>query len=108
NRYPALDLRLEATLHHLSLTTSTGGDLRAKVNPPIREQADVDALWAAVAEGLVGSVASDHACCPVALKGKDLWTAQPGFGGTALLYPVLLSEGVRKGRISLARAVELG
>jgi len=40
-------------------------------------------------------------------KRGDTWSALPGFGGTSLLYPVLLTEGVRKRGMSLSHAVEL-
>ena len=56
-----------------------------KVNPPIRAQEDVEALWQAVSDRTLQWVASDHACCLEELKGDDLWPAQPGFGGTALI-----------------------
>src|SRR5206468_3901245 len=102
-RYPGLDLRLETTLHHLALTYDSAGDVHGKVNPPIRGRADVDAMWDAVRDGRVGTVASDHAACPDDHKKKDdLWSSQPGFGGTALLYPVLVSEGFHKRGLSLA------
>ncbi len=39
-------------------------------------------------------------------KQRDLWAALPGFGGTALLYPYLVSEGLKRG-LSLARIAEL-
>lgn len=106
-RYPALDLRLETTLHHLALTTDTAGDTHGKVNPPIRGSGDVEAMWAAVRDGRVGTVASDHAACPDDLKRDDLWSSQPGFGGTALMYPVLLSEGFHKRGLPLERIVDL-
>ena len=106
-RYPGLDLRLETTLHHLALTYATG-DAHGKVNPPIRGSADVEAMWQAVGDGRVGTVASDHAACPEQLKKTDdLWSSQPGFGGTALLYPVLVSEGFHKRHLSLARIADL-
>jgi dihydroorotase-like cyclic amidohydrolase len=107
--YPALDVRLETTLHHLCLTYGMleGRGLGGKVNPPIREQADVDALWEGVQSGAIQWVASDHACCMESMKGDDLWPALPGFGGTALLYPVLISEGVHRRGLSLGRVAEL-
>ena len=40
-------------------------------------------------------------------KGDELWPALPGFGGTALLYPVLISEGMHKRGIPLSRLVEV-
>lgn len=107
-RYPALDLRLETTLHHLALTYDTAGDVHGKVNPPIRGRTDVEAMWQAVRDGRVGTVASDHAACPDELKkASDLWSSQPGFGGTALLYPVLVSEGFHKRGLPLARIADL-
>ena len=107
HRYPGLDLRLETTLHHLALTYDTAGDTHGKVNPPIRGADDVEAMWRAVRDGRVGTVASDHAACPDELKKTDLWSSQPGFGGTALLYPVLVSEGFHKRRLPLARIADL-
>jgi dihydropyrimidinase/allantoinase len=108
-RYPGLDANLETTLHHLALACEdlTGKGTGPKVNPPIRHRPDNEALWRAVAAGQIGTVASDHACCGEELKGDDLWPAQPGFGGTALLYPVLLSEGYHKRGLSLARIADL-
>jgi dihydroorotase-like cyclic amidohydrolase len=107
--YPTLDIRAETTLHHLALTYPMleGRGLGGKVNPPIREQHDVDALWDAVADGTIQWVASDHACCLEELKQDELWPAQPGFGGTALIYPVLISEGYHKRKLPLERIAEL-
>lgn len=48
---PYLDVRLETTLHHLALSYETHNDQRGKVNPPIRAQSDVDALWCGVERG---------------------------------------------------------
>ncbi|MEV0454105.1 dihydroorotase [Catellatospora methionotrophica] len=105
-----LDLRCEVTLHHLCLdheSLDRRGGLGAKVNPPIRSVSDTEALWAAVRDGTVDWVASDHACCLEENKGDALWPALPGFGGTALLYPILLSEGMHKRGLSPQRVAEL-
>lgn len=105
--YLHLDVRLETTLHHLALTYATAGGMQGKVNPPIRTEDDRAALWDAVIDGRVDTVVSDHACCFEHQKGEDLWKALPGFGGTALLYPYLVSEGVHRRGLSLARVAEL-
>lgn len=105
--YPSLDVRCETTLHHLVLTHELVEGTGAKVNPPIRTREDVDALWEGVVRGDIDWVASDHACCMEAEKGDDVWPALPGFGGTALLYPVLLSEGFHKRGLSLERVAQL-
>jgi dihydropyrimidinase/allantoinase len=107
-RHPEMDITMETTLHHLALTWATaGGGLKSKVNPPIRTQEDQDALWRALIRGHIDTVVSDHACCMEELKQGDTWTALPGFGGTSLLYPVLLSEGVHKRGLPLARVADL-
>ncbi|MBI4591599.1 MAG: dihydroorotase family protein [Candidatus Rokubacteria bacterium] len=105
--FPHLDIRLETTLHHLALTYETAGGILGKVNPPIRTEDDREALWRAVEDGRIDTVVSDHACCAEADKGRDLWKALPGFGGTALLYPYLLSEGHLRRGLSLVRVAEL-
>jgi dihydropyrimidinase/allantoinase len=109
-----MDMNRETTLHHLALdheTLDARGGLGGKVNPPIRTKSDNEALWEGVRRGHVGTVASDHACCMEAEKGgsgsTDLWPAQPGFGGTALLYPVMLSEGALKRGLPLSRIAEV-
>ncbi len=105
--HPHLDIRLETTLHHLALTYATAGGIPGKVNPPIRTDADREALWRGVLDGRIDTVVSDHACCAEAEKGDNLWSALPGFGGTALLYPYLISEGHFKRGMTLARVAEL-
>jgi dihydropyrimidinase/allantoinase len=105
-QHPELDARLETTLHHLALTYETYNDQLGKVNPPIRAQSDVDALWRGVLRGEIDWVCSDHACCSEENKEGDLWQALPGFGGTALIYPFMLTEGLRRG-LTLERVVDL-
>ncbi|MDQ7829525.1 MAG: dihydroorotase family protein [Armatimonadota bacterium] len=105
--YPHLDIRLETTVHHLALTYDSAGGIRGKVNPPIRTEEDRQALWEAVVRGEVDTVVSDHACCFEEEKGEDLWRALPGFGGTALLYPYLISEGFHRRGVPAARIAEL-
>lgn len=104
---PDLDLRTEVTLHHLCLNHDDLSGLGAKVNPPIRSAADSEALWSGVLSGKVDWVASDHACCLEEHKGDELWPALPGFGGTGLLYPILLSEGMHRRGLPPHRVAEL-
>jgi dihydropyrimidinase/allantoinase len=105
---PDMDIILETTLHHLALTCETAGGVIGKVNPPIRHQEDVDYLWQGIRKGEVDTVVSDHACCMEENKKEDdLWASLPGFGGSSLLYPVLISEGFHKRNVSLTRIAEL-
>jgi dihydropyrimidinase len=78
--------------------------------PPLREKSDVEALWAALRSGLIDTVCTDHA--PWSLQAKldpahDILHLRPGVENLQLLMPMLYSEGVRRGRISLQRFVEL-
>ena len=105
--YPGRDIKLETTLHHLALTYETAGGIeRGKVNPPIRTREDNEALWAGVLRGDIDQIVSDHACCMLEQKQGGTWEAYAGFGGTSLLYPVVFSEGRKRG-LSPARIAEL-
>jgi len=107
--YPELDVRLETTLHHLCLTyeTAQGGIEWGKVNPPIRAASDNEALWQGIMRGDIQQVVSDHACCVRDMKQGGTWEAQPGFGGTALIFPVMVSEGHFKRGLPIQRVAEL-
>jgi dihydroorotase len=89
----------EVTPHHLLLTDDrlTGYDPVNKVNPPLRERTDVAALRAALAEGVIDCVATDHA--PHAAQDKDCeWaSARPGMLGLQTALPVVVSAMVRTG-----------
>lgn len=106
--YPSMDIRLETTLHHLALTYDHAGGIEsAKVNPPIRTGDDVEALWQGVVRGSISQVVSDHACCTIDEKQGGTWEALPGFGGSSLIYPVLMSEGYHRRGLPLERIVDL-
>jgi dihydropyrimidinase/allantoinase len=105
--YPEQDFMMEATLHHLALCNETDYGTLGKVNPPIRGRDDVEYLWQAVLSGAIQTVVSDHACLPSSMKTGDLWNCLPGFGGTSLMFPVLVTEGYHKRGLSLTRIAEL-
>jgi dihydropyrimidinase len=77
--------------------------------PPLRDRADIDAIWEALADGTVDVVATDHCSWPLARKtSADRFTRiPPGMSNLETLVPMLYSEGVVKRRISLERMVEL-
>ena len=74
------DVTAEVTPHHLLLTTDllAGYDPTYKVNPPLRPQEDVDALRAALADGTIDAVATDHA--PHARHDKEHAFVDAAFG----------------------------
>ncbi len=77
--------------------------------PPLRAAEHRDAIWAALADGTVDVVATDH--CSWTLENKlsasRFTRVMPGMSNLETLVPMLYSEGVAKGRISLARMVDL-
>jgi len=78
--------------------------------PPLRDQSDRDALWRGLAAGDIDTVCSDHA--PWTLEDKldpalNVVTARQGVADLETLMPMLFSEGVVTGRISLDRFVEV-
>jgi dihydropyrimidinase len=77
--------------------------------PPLRPPEDRDAVWEALADGTVDVVATDHCSWPLERKrGADRFTRiPPGMANLETLVPMLYSEGVAAGRISLARMVDL-
>jgi dihydroorotase len=97
----------EVTPHHLLLTHEAlvGYDTACKVNPPLREAEDVEALRTALADGTIDCVATDHAPHGVLDKHVELAEAAPGLIGLELCVPLLLGL-VRQGRFGLARLVD--
>ncbi|MEM7326905.1 MAG: amidohydrolase family protein [Actinomycetota bacterium] len=78
--------------------------------PPLRTDADRDALWAGLADGTVSTVCTDHAPWTLEQKLDPSLTAatlRHGMAELETMLPVLWSEGVATGRISVARFVEL-
>ena len=78
--------------------------------PPLREPADVEAMWSGLADGSIHTLGSDHA--PWLLRDKtdaslDVTTARPGVADLETIMPMLFSAGVLAGRISLSRFIEL-
>jgi dihydropyrimidinase len=78
--------------------------------PPLRAEADVDALWAGMRFGTVDTLGTDHAPWTLEQKlsaGGSLDELRPGVADLETVRPMLFSAGVLTGRISLARFVEL-
>jgi dihydroorotase len=97
----------EVTPHHLLLTDASvlGYDTACKVNPPLREQADIEALQAALADGTIDAIATDHAPHSPLEKDCEFAEASPGMIGLELVVPLLL-DLVRQGKLPLARLVD--
>ena len=78
------------------------------VNPPLRDKWSNERLWEGLRAGIIDTVGSDHAASTLAEKGTDIWNAPMGLGNlTEMILPVMLSEGVNKGRLSLNDVVRV-
>ncbi len=98
----------ETCPHYLLFDKDRDRGVMGKVNPPLRSAEHIEALWQRLTDGTVDVLGSDHCPFTKAVKGTDLWSARAGIpGGSAMILPVLLSEGVRRGRLTIQRVVEL-
>jgi len=98
-----LPVTCEVTPHHLTLTDEACAhyDTSAKCNPPLRAAADVEALCAALGDGTIDAVATDHA--PHSAVEKEVEFEQAAFGmiGLETAVPLVLAL-VRAGTLSPA------
>lgn len=78
--------------------------------PPLREERDVAALWHGLRQGTVHTVCTDHAPWSLAAKldpTLSITNLRPGVENLQMLLPMLYSEGVRSGRLSLQRLIDV-
>ena len=100
-------IHVETCPHYLTHDIGWSGGEMGKINPPLREAADREALWAALLAGDVDTLATDHVHRDVSSKEGGIWSASPGCPGLETLLPVLLSEGHHKRGLSLERVAAL-
>jgi dihydropyrimidinase len=92
---------------YLTHTKESMRDNLLKVSPPLRSQEDIDALWEGIRDGSIQTVGSDHLALKRESKAGSIWDASMGISGTALVLPVLLSEGFHRRDISLEKIAEI-
>jgi dihydroorotase-like cyclic amidohydrolase len=101
---------LETCPHYLALTPTderllAQGPGVGKVAPALRDEEHQDKLWDGLRRGYIHTIGSDHV--PIIKTGAALWEEKPGFPGLATALPVVLTEGVAQGRITLERVAEV-
>jgi dihydroorotase len=100
---------VEVTPHHLTLVApdcyARLGTF-AQMNPPVREERHRQAIWAALASGVVDVLGSDHAPHTRAEKEHAYPDSHSGMTGVQTLVPIMLDH-VAAGRLSLERLVDL-
>lgn len=107
-----LRVTCEVTPHHFTLTDEALAspvpyDTNTKMNPPLREAADRDAMLAGIADGSVDAIATDHAPHHYDEKNVEFDRAPFGIVGLETAVPLSLDRLVYAGLIRLPRLVEL-
>jgi len=99
----------EVTPHHLTLVAPDCYERLgtfAQMNPPVRDEAHRQGIWAGIADGTVDVLGSDHAPHTVEEKHRPYPESHSGMTGVQTLVPLMLDH-VNAGRLSLARFVDL-
>jgi allantoinase len=101
-RAQGLPLTAETCPHYLHFTAEAipDGATPFKCAPPIRDAANREELWRALAEGVLSMVASDHSPCSPALKALEVGDFVRAWGGVAglqLALPVIWTEASSRG-----------
>ena len=82
-----------------------------RINPPLRDRSTHDGLWRALASGQIDCIGSDHVSherTREAMETGNVWTTISGFPSRVEgMLPMMLSEGVNKGRISIERLAKV-
>jgi dihydroorotase len=97
----------EATPHHFTLTDAecASFDPVFKVHPPLRTEADVEAIKAGLADGTIDAIATDHAPHVPEAKEEPFEHAPPGMLGLETALALTLTELVQPGVLPLADAL---
>ena len=103
-----LNVTAEATPHHFALTHDRveGYDTNAKMNPPLREADDREAIRQALRDGIIDVVASDHAPHHYDAKEREFDDAPNGILGVETALGVAIRELVVPGLLSLADLID--
>jgi dihydroorotase len=98
----------EVTPHHLLLTEEAvdGYQTNAKMKPPLRTVHDAAALCAALADGTIDAVGTDHAPHTEEEKAKDFIFAPFGITGLETAFPLLYTHLVKTGKVTLTQLVD--
>lgn len=107
-REEGLAVTAEATPHHLSLTHEAlaGYDTRFKMNPPLREEEDRQALIQGLREGVIDCIATDHAPHPEVAKEVEFDQAPFGVTGLETALAVCLTDLVQPGLLPLTAVLK--
>ncbi len=103
-----IDVTCETAPHYLTLSDKMlKEDGRFKMNPPIRSEADREALIEGISDGTIDMIATDHAPHTAEEKSRGLKDSAMGITGLETAFPVIYTSLVRTGILTLEKLVEL-
>ncbi len=100
-RAEGLPITVETCPHYLHFAAETiaDGETLLKCAPPIRSQANQDALWRGLHDGIIDMIVTDHSPCPPEMKSEESGRFDLAWGGIASLsiaLPVIYTECLRR------------
>ncbi|MSU19150.1 MAG: dihydroorotase [Lacunisphaera sp.] len=104
-----VNVTAEATPHHIALTEDALGtyDTNLKMNPPLRTEADRQAIIAGLKDGTLDCIGTDHAPHAPEEKDREFDYAPNGIIGLETALPICLDVLVRKSKFKLAQVIDL-
>jgi allantoinase len=107
-----VNVTAETCPHYLSLTRADVLKLGPylKMNPPLKTEADVLALWRGLGDGTVDMITSEHAPGQADEKEvgwENIWDAWGGIPSIETMLSIVLSEGVNKDRITIGKVAKV-
>jgi dihydroorotase len=99
----------ETAPHYITLTDSVVESFNPnyKVNPPLREESDIEALMKGLMDGTIDAIATDHAPHTVDEKDQEYDQAPNGMIGLETAFGVMMTRMVHSGKITPSKLVEL-
>ncbi len=103
-----LPITCEVTPHHFTITDEAVEThwANAKMNPPLREQSDVDAVIAGLQDGTIDCIATDHAPHATSEKETDMMSAAYGIIGLESAIGLGLTQLVHTGKLTLSQYIQ--
>jgi dihydropyrimidinase len=106
-RAKGTDYVAETCPQYVGLTVDDAVGNLAKVMPPVRTTEDAAAVWEAVRTGTISTFGSDHIVRMRADKNGTIWDAKAAFGGTGMIVPILLNDGLNAGRLTIRQVAQV-
>lgn len=102
-----INVTAEVTPHHLLLSQDDipGLDANYKMNPPLRDAADRDALIEGLLDGTIDFIATDHAPHTAVEKSEGMVLAPFGIVGLETAFPLLYTHFVLKNRMTIEQLI---